>query len=405
MNVAKRIIVLTLILFTFRLSAQTTEEEYKYLSKGYQIQLESGLDMKKGYYFKDVGTVFQTSDAGNREVGFLILYREATDAPAGLIMSYKRTDVENAKTTYTGIPMPKSDYSIIAKFQAEITSTVSSYNSLYQARAIAYGLMYLFSYQQFYQDLHERGLSDTIMPDLSIGMTEIEYNYLTKGYKLQLEGGLDDKRGYHFNDLYYTSNAIGSEIREYEFKNLIREDANAICGTLVNYKRTDVPNGVNDFLAIPNFLSPLDIWDKCNENVKSAFQTPTTIRAFIMALFDLNLYELENNYDNNYWSEINKKKGLAGRYEFDNGKFTLTALVFPESNGMYVVKLSTASEICVGEISEAIKMTKTGEGKLGTNDCKISINIKKDNCILIENNYCLDYHGASCGFDGTLVRK
>ena len=27
----------------------TTEEEYNYITKGYQIQLSSGLDMKKGY--------------------------------------------------------------------------------------------------------------------------------------------------------------------------------------------------------------------------------------------------------------------------------------------------------------------------------------------------------------------
>ena len=36
-------------------SAPTTMEEYNYMTKGYKIQVESGLDMKKGYYFEDMG--------------------------------------------------------------------------------------------------------------------------------------------------------------------------------------------------------------------------------------------------------------------------------------------------------------------------------------------------------------
>ncbi len=35
---------------------QTTETEYNYVTKGYKIQLESGLDMKKGYRFEDLDT-------------------------------------------------------------------------------------------------------------------------------------------------------------------------------------------------------------------------------------------------------------------------------------------------------------------------------------------------------------
>lgn len=33
----------------------TTEEEYNYLTKGYRVQLESGLDMKKNYLLEDWG--------------------------------------------------------------------------------------------------------------------------------------------------------------------------------------------------------------------------------------------------------------------------------------------------------------------------------------------------------------
>ncbi len=33
----------------------TTDEEYNYAIKGYQAQVEAGLDMKKGYVLKDLG--------------------------------------------------------------------------------------------------------------------------------------------------------------------------------------------------------------------------------------------------------------------------------------------------------------------------------------------------------------
>ena len=51
--------ILTFLLLTFLVnfsfsqdanySSRTTEEEYNYMSKGYQVQIANGLDMKKGY--------------------------------------------------------------------------------------------------------------------------------------------------------------------------------------------------------------------------------------------------------------------------------------------------------------------------------------------------------------------
>lgn len=35
-------------------SSPTTEEEYNYVTKGYKVQIESGLDMKKGYAFEEL---------------------------------------------------------------------------------------------------------------------------------------------------------------------------------------------------------------------------------------------------------------------------------------------------------------------------------------------------------------
>ncbi len=56
-----------------------------------------------------------------------------------------------------------------------------------------------------------------------------EYNYVTKGYRMQTEGGLDPKKGYHFNDLF--ERAFGN----YNFvsKALIREQKNEVGAILV----------------------------------------------------------------------------------------------------------------------------------------------------------------------------
>ena len=64
LNMKKITFILAAFLLIFlsgaaRLYAQTTitttEEEYNYITKGYKVQFESGLDMKKGYILKDMG--------------------------------------------------------------------------------------------------------------------------------------------------------------------------------------------------------------------------------------------------------------------------------------------------------------------------------------------------------------
>lgn len=50
----KSTLILAAAFFSVTLFGQTTEEEYNYLTKGYKVQIESGLDMKKGYEFKDL---------------------------------------------------------------------------------------------------------------------------------------------------------------------------------------------------------------------------------------------------------------------------------------------------------------------------------------------------------------
>lgn len=52
-------------------TSATTEEEYNYMTKGYQMQLAGGLDMKKGY---DVG-IETTFTIGTYNFKFIPLYK------------------------------------------------------------------------------------------------------------------------------------------------------------------------------------------------------------------------------------------------------------------------------------------------------------------------------------------
>ncbi len=60
----------------------TTLEEYNYLTKGYSIQVESGLDMKKGYTIEKQGT----HDIGDYYFTVMKLMREDGNQLAGILI-------------------------------------------------------------------------------------------------------------------------------------------------------------------------------------------------------------------------------------------------------------------------------------------------------------------------------
>lgn len=85
----------------------TTEEEYNYLTKGYKIQIESGLDMKKGYTLKDIVTSdilfwgFEMGSIPNDFVQFKGLYRENELTPCAILCIMRR---HVGKKVYICIP-------------------------------------------------------------------------------------------------------------------------------------------------------------------------------------------------------------------------------------------------------------------------------------------------------------
>jgi len=109
------------IVFTSSFSfAQTTIEEYNYLTKGYRIQMESGLDMKKGYTLKDFGTFRSTT----RTCEFKGLYNEATHKLAATLAIFHAA---NGDIYYFCIPVANSQQNI---FDAYYSSLIAIDNVL-----------------------------------------------------------------------------------------------------------------------------------------------------------------------------------------------------------------------------------------------------------------------------------
>lgn len=75
-------------------TAQTNMDEYNYLTKGYKIQLESGLDMKKGYTLKEYGTWGTTYSKFERNATFYGLFRDNETVSCAVLMILRRTNTD-----------------------------------------------------------------------------------------------------------------------------------------------------------------------------------------------------------------------------------------------------------------------------------------------------------------------
>lgn len=115
----------------------TTLEEYNYMTKGYKIQVESGLDMKKGYYFEDMGE----HKIGNYVFNVKKLIRENQQELAGtLIISHAEI---SGKTYYTAIPVNNAE--LMKLYGAEVGKWDSGITGAYCCLISAYLSDYILS--------------------------------------------------------------------------------------------------------------------------------------------------------------------------------------------------------------------------------------------------------------------
>ena len=114
-------IILTVVLLTTKLNAQTTTEEYNYVVKGYQVQLESGLDMKKGYEFIDLVNprtgnspfFITTTNERTATLKKLVKSTETEKKTVAYLVVYNKS---GSSKEYICIPHPNSEKEILQKY-------------------------------------------------------------------------------------------------------------------------------------------------------------------------------------------------------------------------------------------------------------------------------------------------
>jgi hypothetical protein len=132
-----------LLLGTLQCLSQTTMEEYNYVTKGYKVQIESGLDMKQGYKFEDVTeSTLVTGDSSYKKTEFKALFRRDESAPCAILCIFSDVLKNNLQNTdYICIPhldSPKDIWALTYK-------KISEYSGE-SAHALTLGLMHLASH-------------------------------------------------------------------------------------------------------------------------------------------------------------------------------------------------------------------------------------------------------------------
>jgi hypothetical protein len=120
--------------------SQTTLEEYNYLTKGYKVQIESGLDMKSGYTFENVTESRITSgDSSYTRTEFKALIRKGEQKPCAMLCIYSEVVMNRLqKTDYVCIPHTESNKEVWAMAFKKISEFTGD-----AANALSLGLMHL----------------------------------------------------------------------------------------------------------------------------------------------------------------------------------------------------------------------------------------------------------------------
>lgn len=129
----KQLILVLAIVSAFSLKSQTTLEEYNYVVKGYKVQIESGLDMKKGYTLENISK----NEVGIRtvEIKKLIKTEGAKSKISAYMVIYQR---EGLPKEYICIPHPKSEKDVLDAYWKQLWDGNANLNSTEKLQLILY---------------------------------------------------------------------------------------------------------------------------------------------------------------------------------------------------------------------------------------------------------------------------
>ena len=119
-----------------------------------------------------------------------------------------------------------------------------------------------------------------------VSTTSDEYNYLTKGYKIAMESGLDLKKGYGFIEV----STYDDPLYSFSFNQFVRTNNNEVCAIMVSaYSKLW---GNKYYYCIP--LNNLDLYSLYMDNLKKWDKDILVAYSGALSSY-LNLY---NNYQN-----------------------------------------------------------------------------------------------------------
>jgi hypothetical protein len=128
---------LSLFLLTSSIAfCQTTDDEYNYLTKGYAVQVSSGLDMKQGYSMVDKGT----TPLENLNVNVKYLYRTNGNVYAGALLTVNGLP---GPTKYFCVPAPGSSMTMWTNTLSAIQAACASDKDKKGYEAIMWALMHV----------------------------------------------------------------------------------------------------------------------------------------------------------------------------------------------------------------------------------------------------------------------
>lgn len=113
MKSIKLFLAITFALIGSTLFSQTSMEEYLYVTKGYKVQIESGLDMKKGYEIEFVHEI-NTADGQFGKLSTLYRVKPEGKEIAAYMLTY--TKYEGAAVEYLCIPSIDSDEEVLSTY-------------------------------------------------------------------------------------------------------------------------------------------------------------------------------------------------------------------------------------------------------------------------------------------------
>jgi hypothetical protein len=130
--------------------------------------------------------------------------------------------------------------------------------------------------------------------DGQVGTTMEIYNYVTKGFSVQISSGLDMKKGYFLWNKFSRSTKSADGQRSVEVNALIQESNFKVCAWMLIYQES---GSIPIYFCIPTQASDDKVWNKSFEDLRDSKLSPNAYLTYSWALYNL-IGQLSNDYQN-----------------------------------------------------------------------------------------------------------